>query len=172
MFERFTATARDAVRDALVAAEEAGDREVTGEHLLRALLAPGSSLPLLAGRRADLERDLDAVRRRGGVSRADAEALASIGVDVEEIVGRIEGAHGAGALSGARRGRRVRFGREGKKTLEAALRTALRRGDRWIGAEHLLLGLLAGAGVAGEVLASNGVTVAAVESAFPPRAAS
>ncbi|MEV6109097.1 Clp protease N-terminal domain-containing protein [Streptomyces sp. NPDC051940] len=172
MFERFTQAARDVVRGANEAAEQAGDRQVTEEHLLRALLRQ-EGLPLLAEpeRRDRIRADLDAARRRAGISRADAAALAEIGIDVEEIVGAVERAHGPGALGPQRSGgRRGRFSGEAKKVLERSLRVALGRGDKHIGREHLLLALVSGPGVAGEVLGENGVTYTAVEQALGGRA--
>ncbi len=53
------------------------------------------------GRRASIERALAEVRRRGGITGADAEALAGLGIDVDEIVARVEEAHGVGALATA-----------------------------------------------------------------------
>jgi ATP-dependent Clp protease ATP-binding subunit ClpA len=53
----------------------------------------------------------------------------------------------------------VRFGRDAKKTLELALRQALRMGHNYIGTEHLLLGVLQqDKDPATEVLASLEVT--------------
>ncbi|MFC7219875.1 Clp protease N-terminal domain-containing protein [Streptomyces polyrhachis] len=167
MFERFTQTARDTVRGACEGAERAGDRRVTEEHLLLALLRQ-DALPLLGGRRAAIEEGLGAARRRAGISRADAAALAEIGIDVEEIVGRVEETHGAGALAprGRSRGQRSRFSPEARKVLERSLRVALGRREKHIAAEHLLLALIGVPGVAAEVLAENGVTYAAVEAAL------
>ncbi|MFI0769136.1 Clp protease N-terminal domain-containing protein [Streptomyces sp. NPDC021218] len=53
------------------------------------------------GRRASIERALADVRRRGGITGADVEALAGLGIDVDEIVARVEEAHGVGALATA-----------------------------------------------------------------------
>ncbi|MFE1929940.1 Clp protease N-terminal domain-containing protein [Streptomyces sp. NPDC059474] len=53
------------------------------------------------GRRASIERALAEVRRRGGITGADVEALAGLGIDVDEIVARVEEAHGVGALATA-----------------------------------------------------------------------
>lgn len=52
-----------------------------------------------------------------------------------------------------------------KKALELAVREALRLGHRFVGTEHLLLGLLAeGEGTAARVLATTGVTQPAAEA--------
>ncbi|MCG0286133.1 Clp protease N-terminal domain-containing protein [Streptomyces sp. PSAA01] len=167
-----------------------GDRKGSpAAEVLAALGAPG--------RRASIERALAEVRRRGGITGADVEALAGLGIDVDEIVARVEEAHGVGALATAgstpgaapestsesapgsasarapRRGRRPLrrpFSREAKSVLERSLRIALARGDKYIGDEHLLLALTARPGVAAHVLADHDVTYVQVERALTARA--
>ena len=67
----------------------------------------------------DVAAELARTRRRGGVSDADAEALTEFGIDVEQIVERVEQTHGAGALAGrlgpAKRGH-IPFTSQSKKT--------------------------------------------------------
>ncbi|MFB8114711.1 MULTISPECIES: Clp protease N-terminal domain-containing protein [unclassified Streptomyces] len=178
MFERFTKGARTVVTGAVTYAERAGADSVTEEHLLLSLLDQEGSRASFAvaslgltGRRASVEAALEEVRRRGGLTGADAEALAGIGIDVGAIVARIEGAHGEGALAGGRGNRRWRTGRRpftsgAKSTLEKSLRIALGRRDRFIGEEHLLLALTACPGVVADVLAEHGATYATVERAL------
>ncbi|WP_031004624.1 Clp protease N-terminal domain-containing protein [Streptomyces sp. NRRL F-5727] len=178
MFERFTKPARAVVKGAVDHAERGGAAVVTPEHLLLALLdredtraaaALGRLCP--AERRPSLLAALSDARRRAGLSRADTEALAGLGIDVGAIVARVEEAHGAGALAGDRKdegrwsGRRT-FSREAKGVLERSLRVALARKDREIGDEHLLLALTATGGVVAEALADHGVTYAAVDTAL------
>lgn len=105
MFERFTKDARAVVEGAVGHAERAGAGAVDEEHMLLALLdregSRGSfALASLgaAGWRDSMERALAEARRRGGLSRAEAEALSGLGIDVSEIVSRVEEAHGVGAL--------------------------------------------------------------------------
>ncbi|MGW1223920.1 Clp protease N-terminal domain-containing protein [Streptomyces sp. NPDC001478] len=178
MFERFTKGARATVTGAVTLAGRAGADRVTEEHLLLAVYdtAEGrASFALgalgLVDHRAAVETALFEARRRGGMSRADADALADIGIDLTAIVSRIEEAHGEGALWDGRRPRRgrtgtPRFSRPAKKILERALRIALGRGDRFIGEEHLLLALTATPGVVADVLADHGATYATVERAL------
>lgn len=174
MFERFTKDARAVVVGAVEHAEKAGAGAVDAEHLLLALLdreAGRASLALaalgLAERGDEVREALGAARRRAGLSQADAEALAGLGIDVSEIVARVEEAHGVGAMSGDRtdRGRwsgRRSFGRGAKEIVEKALRIAVARRDRHIGDEHFLLALTVRPGVPAEVLADHGVTYEAV----------
>ncbi|MEU0806953.1 Clp protease N-terminal domain-containing protein [Streptomyces sp. NPDC005970] len=184
MFERFTTSARDVVRGAVKYADGEGGGTgggAVGEaELLLALLdrtgTPAAEVLTAlgaAGRRAAIERDLAAVRRRGGISAEDAKALAGLGIDVEEVVARVEGVHGAGALAGPavtprRRGRPLRrpFTPEAKSVLERSLRMSVGRGDKRIGDEHLLLALTARPGLAAHVLADHGVTYIQVEQAL------
>ncbi|MER7788064.1 Clp protease N-terminal domain-containing protein [Streptomyces sp. NPDC097640] len=185
MFERFTTSAREVVRGAVKYADDDGGGGTGGgtvgeAELLLALLdrtgTPAADVLTAlgaAGRRAAIERDLAAVRRRGGISAEDAKALAGFGIDVEEVVARVEGVHGAGALAGPavpprRRGRPLRrpFTREAKSVLERSLRMSVGRGDKHIGDEHLLLALTARPGLAAHVLADHGVTYIQVEQAL------
>ncbi|MFE6841179.1 Clp protease N-terminal domain-containing protein [Streptomyces sp. NPDC057686] len=182
MFERFTQDARNTVTGAVAEAHRVGAATVTEEHLLQALLDRGALDPLGVDRAA-VTADLAAARRRGGMSRADEEALAGLGIDLTEIVSRVEEAHGEGVLASAvprRRtlgsslrsalgrpepeGRHVPFTQGAKKILEQSLRIALGRHDRHIATLHLLLALISRPGTAAEVLADHGVTYAAAEA--------
>ncbi|MFI6336864.1 Clp protease N-terminal domain-containing protein [Streptomyces sp. NPDC050535] len=174
MFERFTKDARAVVEGAVEHCERAGERRVEEAHMLLALLdREGSrgSFALtslgLAGRRDSVVRQLAEARRRGGLSRADADALSGLGIDLSEIVSRIEEAHGVGALEPGqrrpgRRSRRPGFTSGSKDVLVQSLRIALAHQDRHIGDEHLLMALAARPGVPAEVLADHGVTYAGV----------
>ncbi|GAA2513361.1 Clp protease N-terminal domain-containing protein [Streptomyces gobitricini] len=177
MFERFTEAARNVVEGAAVHAERADADSVTEEHLLLALLDLGGTRSAVAFdalgvtvRRPSVESALAEARRRGGLTRADTEALAGMGIDVAEIVSRVEAAHGTGALASGRAPKRRwsghrPFTRPAKHTLEQSLRIALARGDRHIGDEHLLLALAARPGVVADVLADHGATYVALERA-------
>ncbi|MFE9012617.1 Clp protease N-terminal domain-containing protein [Streptomyces cyaneofuscatus] len=178
MFERFTQGARATVKGAVAQAERVGAGSVTEEHLLLALLEQEGSRASFAlaalglcGRRASLDASFTEARRRGGLTKADAEALAGIGIDVGAIVDRVEGAHGEGALAADRRSRRWWSGHRAftpgaKSILEKSLRVALGRGDRFIGEEHLLLALTSAPGTVADVLAEHGATYATVHRAL------
>ncbi|MET8245724.1 Clp protease N-terminal domain-containing protein [Streptomyces sp. NPDC005202] len=172
MFERFTKDAREVVRGAVEHCERSGAQTVDVDHMLLALLdreASRASFALAAlglgerERKEPVRRELGEARRRAGLSRAEADALAGLGIDVTEIVARVEEVHGVGALSGGGKdkgwwsGRRG-FSREAKGVLEKALRTAIAHGDRHVGDEHILLALTVRPGVPAEVLADQGVT--------------
>lgn len=179
MFERFTRGARATVKGAVAQAERAGADSVTEEHLLLALLeqegaGPRSPSPHSASTTAAPPWTPPSPRpmRRGGLTRADTDALAGIGIDIGAIVSRVEGAHGEGALATGRGGRRWwwsghrPFAPGAKTVLENSLRVALGRGDRFIGEEHLLLALTAKPGVVADVLTEHGATYATVRRAL------
>ena len=147
MFERFAQPARDAIVRAVRYATDAGAGETRPEHLLRALLDDSTSLTVrvLADAGAplvDLRDELD--RRRlqyvDGLDADDAEALRVIGIDLDEVVRRIDRNLG-GPVPPCRE---PRLSRGSKKALELALREAVALKHGHIGSEHLLLGLLRG----------------------------
>ncbi|HEV7648343.1 MAG TPA: Clp protease N-terminal domain-containing protein [Actinophytocola sp.] len=163
MFERFTKPARQVVTDAVDEAERERAPRVAPKHVLLALLGKETrSAAVLAGAGVTREALLEAfevIARRGGLTDAEAEALRSLGIDVDTVVEQVEREHGAGALTEPRTPRlaRVPFADETKELLVTTLRQAVERGDRRIGDEHLLLAL-AFSGGAAQVLAAHGLT--------------
>jgi len=176
MFERFTAGSRAVV---VQAQQEARERHslIGTEHLLLALLSAeaGPAADVLrragvdaAGVRAALDRLAPGSGRLGP---EDAAALRSIGIELDEVLSRIEESFGPDALHavplpahrGLRRGvrqRRTRFGPRARKVLELSLREAVRLRSSEIRPEHVLLGLLReGQGQAARILLDAGVTL-------------
>jgi ATP-dependent Clp protease ATP-binding subunit ClpA len=153
MFERFARSARVAV---VLAQEEARDldaREIGPEHLLVGVLqtATDQLAAVLNG------YGLTAESARAQLTAADdstfdddAEALRSIGIDLNAVRDAVTRTFGAEAFdaafrrSGRRRRRRghIPFGGSAKKALELSLREALAHKDKEISAEHLVLGIL------------------------------
>ncbi|MGW7413609.1 Clp protease N-terminal domain-containing protein [Streptomyces sp. NPDC054863] len=181
MFERFTDNARGVVTGAVAHAERQDAQQVTEEHLLLALLDTEGGRASFAFAALGIDRQRDAVaasladaRRRGGMSKAEASALADIGIDVDAIVSKVEEAHGEGALGGGKGGRAKwgllkghrPFTPGAKKIIEQSLRVALGRGDKHIGDEHLLLALTARPGVVADVLGEYGAGYGEVERAM------
>jgi ATP-dependent Clp protease ATP-binding subunit ClpC len=102
-------------------------------------------------------------RYADGLDAEDAEALKLLGIDLDDVISRIDGDLDAGGL--LPHGHR-RFARESKKVLELSLREAIALGDAFIGTEHVLLGLLRqGDHVVLETLAAFDLTVADVRRA-------
>jgi ATP-dependent Clp protease ATP-binding subunit ClpA len=170
MFERFTEPAQRAVVDAQEEARDLRHGFIGTEHLLLALLRESSSVARRALDRLGVERDAvrsDVVRLVGEgppnrLGERDAEALRSIGIDLDEVRRRLEEAFGPGALERRdrvrhgwrRRGRcepiadhiaftgHIPFTPRAKKVLELSLREARQLGHGYIGTEHILLGLV------------------------------
>src|SRR5918992_1119106 len=178
MFERFTGKARQAV---VAAQEEARTRradEIRTEHLLAALYSVPDNLALtvLEAFSVDKEAVLREVDRLGPGGRPpiDAEALSTLGIDLDEVRRQVEEAFGPGALDrpraalggkGPRRFGHIPFERAAKKTLELALREAIHLKHNWIGTEHLLLGLLhTETGAAHHILTGRGLTLTATRT--------
>ena len=136
MLERFTERARQALVLAEGEAVRRGDSEVGAEALLLGLY-----------------------RERGGVAGAvlaaaewtpqeldGTAALASIGIDFNEVRDAVEESFGEGALQAAMAAtaystRRLPFAPGSKQVIQAALGEARAPGHNYIGTEHLLLAL-------------------------------
>ena len=157
MFERFTDKARAAVILARTEASERGD-QIRPVYMLHALASgEGVAALVLAGLGVDpgdIERRLDrtAPLRKplgGEPPGGDAEALASIGIDLDEIRRRVEESFGPGALERApatpQGAGRITMTRETKQSVELAVKEARALHHSYIGTEHLLLGLLSAA---------------------------
>ena len=173
MFERFTEPARRTVVIAQQDARERRQNQIRTENLLFGLLdcpaTPGEALLRAAGvDRAAIEAEMG---RRTGPD--DAEALASLGIDLDEVRRRVDESFGPGALDRTRAARGFRklpghipFDRAAKKALELALQEAIRLEHRYIGTEHILLGLLwPGDGAAQPILAECGITLDGMRAA-------
>ena len=176
MFERFTDRAKRVI---VVAQDEAlalGHDFIGTEHLLLGLTrTDGIPKELLDERdvTSDKVRD-EAVRllteaglHRPG-DRSAEEALASLGIDVDEIRRRADESFGPGKFKFPRPGFTPRL----KRTMELTLRESLTVGSAEVGPEHLLLGLLADPeSVAVQVLSGLGTDPGALRSAVLARVA-
>ncbi|TKR22950.1 hypothetical protein FA014_13745 [Cellulomonas hominis] len=150
MFERFTTGARAAVVQAQEVARDLGDTRITPAHLVVAVASVGDpAATALAAHGADRAALLDRFDGDG----LDPAALAALGIDLDAVRRRADTVFGAGALDRADRARRptpggrrapghVPFTRDAKKTLEVALREAIRLGHRRIEAGHVLLAVV------------------------------
>jgi ATP-dependent Clp protease ATP-binding subunit ClpA len=166
MFERFSKGAREVVQCARDEREALGHRFIGTEHLLLGLLDERGGGAYTVLHRAGLSRDQvrAEVRRLSSpapLGEADAEALRTIGIDLDEVRARVEETFGEGALeppSDQHRGPDGRFSRRAKKVLELSLREAIVLHHRAIGPEHILLGLLReGEGLALKVMHEAGL---------------
>ena len=121
-------------------AQGGGASSVRSEHLLAALLSGPESVAQNALRRdgialLELLRTVRALGNPAAAGRAtteDAQALAVLGIDLDEVRRQVEEVFGPGALERTRAaqsggsGSRPRWDRSAKKVLELSLRQALR----------------------------------------------
>jgi ATP-dependent Clp protease ATP-binding subunit ClpA len=153
MFERFTSDARAVVIAATAKATARHEKEIRPGHLLIGLItSEGIASRVLA----DLDvtessAEAAALGPAGATAPGDADALKSIGIDLDEIKRTAEQNFGAGALDRYLTTRpgplgwfsdRIRLSGESKFVLEMSLREARALHDTTLGTEHLLLGLL------------------------------
>lgn len=192
MFERFTKDARRAVETAQQYAAEVHAVEVREEHLALGVVtatdSPAVSALELAGAtaevRARLQAELIALCRRAGVTDADADALRELGIDVDEVLDRLEELAQVPAGWPATRLRDRLFRRRvsdgtvlpavpwsdnAKGVLERALREAVDRRDAHIDDGHVLVALLNGDGVVAETMARHDITYTVVRRALAQR---
>jgi ATP-dependent Clp protease ATP-binding subunit ClpA len=158
MLERFSRSARVSVVLAQEEARELSSEEVRPEHLLVGVLK--SAGPDLSGVLGGCGLTADTIRDRLASSdrsdeesfEADADALRSIGIDLQTVRDAVDRTFGADTYdnalrkSGRRRRRRghIPFTKPAKKVLELSLREASPHKDNWIGCEHIVLGILRG----------------------------
>jgi ATP-dependent Clp protease ATP-binding subunit ClpA len=169
MFERFTDAARQAVAAAEEESRDLNSGYIGTEHLLIAVAAErqglgGRILRDLGAAPDDLRED---ARRHAGPSAIDPDALATLGIDFDEVKRRVEETFGPGALARGRECKgHVPFAPTAKKSLELSLRSALALGDKFIGSEHILLGVArADNGMAAQILRERGIDVKRLEAA-------
>jgi len=183
MFERFTDQARHVVQHAREEAQGLHHRYIGTEHLLLGMLDKDSGLAYTVLTGAGVTHDqaraaIEAYLDEGRLGDADAEALLAIGIDLPAVRAKIEELFGPGALDppepepkrGLLRRRhppaepaprgRLPFAPRSKKVLELSLREALRLGHKYIGSEHILLGLHRdGEGLAAKILTDAGLSI-------------
>ena len=142
MFERFGGEARQVALKAHSVAAGLGSSSVEAEHLLVSLA--GTQHPAGAALR---EAGLEPEELHDAIQRDFERVLAQVGID----------AGGLDVSANCRR-TKLRWGASAKRGLERALEEAKRRGDRRIGCEHILLGLLrAEHGTVPRLLAAEGI---------------
>lgn len=141
MLERFVREARMVALEATSVAAGLGSDSVEAEHLLVSLAA--GNTPAGAALR---DAGLDAPELRDAIQRDFERSLSRIGIDAIDLP------------AANCRSRKPRWGTSAKQGLERALVEAKRRGDRKIGTEHVLLGLLrAEHGAVPRILAAEGI---------------
>jgi ATP-dependent Clp protease ATP-binding subunit ClpA len=173
MFERFTKRARVVVVLAQEEARDAHAARISPQHLLAALLQDSESLAVrvLGDLGTSAVRLREVLGRRSpttaGLDESEVEALRSIGIDAEEVVRRVESELGTPLPDAGRwTAGHIPFDKGAKKVLELALREAISLGDKEIGTEHVLLGLIRDAtGPVAAAFSDAGITLAAARAA-------
>jgi ATP-dependent Clp protease ATP-binding subunit ClpC len=179
MFERFTDRARRVLVLAQDDARALGHNFLGTEHILLGLVeeadgVAGRALSAFGLDAATVRADIgEIVGCPGGVGNPrDAEALRSIGIDLDEVITAAAETFGASRVfkamqtPGSGKGGRPAFVPRAKKVLELALREALTLGHNYIGTEHLLLAIIReGEGVAAQILVKRTPGLAAVREA-------
>ena len=170
MFEKFTNLAKRSITLSQDEAITLGHDFIGTEHMLLGLVrVPESIAGQILGEqgvtadrvRAQALRLLEAAGVSANGGREATEALAVIGIDVEEIRRRADDTFGPGQFKFPRPG----YTRRAKTVLELTLRESTELGHDYIGTEHLLLAMLAeGEGVGVQVLGGLGVDPAALRT--------
>ncbi|SDO17953.1 Clp protease N-terminal domain-containing protein [Geodermatophilus sp. DSM 45219] len=165
MFERFTTEAREVVVLAQDEARSLRHGYIGTEHLLLALLRQDTPTTAVL-RRHGLDHDevAGAVAAATGGDGLDADALRTLGIDLDAVRDVVEATFGPGALDRPGGGRRrsspahIPFTAGAKKVLELSLREAIALRSNRISDGHVALGLLReGEGLATKVLLDRGV---------------
>jgi ATP-dependent Clp protease ATP-binding subunit ClpA len=163
MFERFTNDSRAVVAGAQDEARELRQSTLGTEHLLLAMLGPDGR-DGLAGQlltEHGLTRESIKVQLTG--ERLDSDALATLGIDLDEVRRAAEEQFGPGALSDGAKGARdvprghIPFSKPAKKVLELSVREAVRLGADRINSAHLLLGVIRENGQGADLIKQAGV---------------
>jgi ATP-dependent Clp protease ATP-binding subunit ClpA len=168
VFERFTDRARTVLVEARAEAVETGVGFIGTEHLLIGMLREATGLAAIALEEHSVRLDRVRVKVLAEIAAYvpvepvdDASALAAIGIDIDSVRAAVETAFGQGALPDRRN--QPPFTPKGKSALERSLAVSLAWRQRFIGTEHLLVGLLdLGEGVAVSVLRDLGTDVEAL----------
>jgi ATP-dependent Clp protease ATP-binding subunit ClpA len=161
MFERFSEAARATVVQAQFEARRLHSERIGTEHLLLGLLGQDTATAAVLARHG-LSREgvTTAVARQ--VDGLDADALGTLGIDLDAVRERVEAAFGPGALDqrpgGRPSGGHLPLTARAKKVLELSLRETLAMKQKSISDGHIALGLIReGQGLAMRVVADRGI---------------
>jgi ATP-dependent Clp protease ATP-binding subunit ClpA len=164
MFERFTREARQTVVQAQAEAAALHHPRIGTEHLLLGLVGQEGTPAAAALARHGLTRATVLGSVSALVGDLDAEALTTLGIDLDAVRERVESTFGPGALDdparrrGATAAGHLPFTSRAKKVLELSLREALALKHRHIADGHIALGLLReGEGLAMKIIADHGI---------------
>lgn len=179
MFERFSADARAVVTDAIAHAQRLGHDWVGGEHLLLATATSDHPMgEVLRANGITRERVEHILLGSPAANPLDRDALASVGINVDEVRAAVEQAFGPGALDrvpvrGARRrlqGSRPTITPQAKECIVTALREAQAAHRSELSGEHMALAVVSARyGAVPGILKAAGVTLAQLRTALLDR---
>ncbi|RCK70235.1 hypothetical protein DT076_06070 [Desertihabitans brevis] len=163
--------ARATVASAVGAAQRDGSAEIREEHLLAAVLDSAVGARVLAplgdvSTRTRVFEDIARLRRSGGYTAEQRDALSAYGLDLDGLVSRVESQLGDGVLDerARRRSGGPKLSPAAAGVIERAAREAADDSSARVDVTHLALGLVASRGVVGDVLGEHDLTVAAVRT--------
>ena len=141
MDAKFTTKSQEALAAAGTNASTAGNPQVEPVHVLKALMDQRQSVAVAL--------------------------LKGTGADPDEVSVQASGAIKALPRSSGSSVAQAQFSRQVLQVVTASQQAAEAHGDSYVSTEHLLLGLAADAGRAGEILRGAGASVEALNAAFP-----
>lgn len=173
MFERFAEPSRRAVETAQQEARRLGHHWVGTEHLLLGVARQDDQWAalMLSQRgltppsiRSEIDRIIGPSERPRVAPGIDARALATLGIDLDAVRGRVEAIFGPGALARKPGGRcgddeptPPPFTPRAKRALELGLRECVTQRHDEITPRDLVIGLLGADGTAAHILREHGV---------------
>ena len=177
MFERFTTDARAVVAGAQDEARELRQPLIGTEHLLLAMLGPAGRHGLAGELLTEHGLTRESIKVQLTGERLDSDALATLGIDLDEVRRAAEEQFGPGALSDSPKGTRdvprghIPFSKPAKKVLELSVREAMRLGADRINSAHLLLGVIRENGQGADLIRGARVDLDRLSSEASDRAA-
>lgn len=159
MFERFSSSAREAVRLAQVEAKQMSDCRVRPGHLLLGVLRQGQT----RAARVLIEAGASLEGSRVVLAGEDARSLAAIGVSLEDVACLLREVVGSGdAPIPTPKGESMAFARQARRLLADADREARGAGSKRISTGHLVLACCRDDNGASVLLRQLGVDVIAL----------
>jgi ATP-dependent Clp protease ATP-binding subunit ClpA len=163
MFERFTSDSRAIVATAQTEARELHHPYIGAEHLLLAALSPTGRDGLAGQLLSERALTVEWIKHELVGDTLDSDALATLGIDLDEVRRAAEEQFGPGALAGKVQAQRdaprghIPFSKQAKNVLELSVREALRLGSDRINSAHLLLGIIRENGSGARLISSAGI---------------
>jgi ATP-dependent Clp protease ATP-binding subunit ClpC len=170
VFEQFTDRARRSLLLGQEAAIELGHTYLGCEHLLLGLIKEGSGVAAVVLAEAEIteaavrDQIVERVGAQAPSAVTDADALASLGIDLNEVHRQLEASFGKAGLPPSRE--TPPFTPRAKASLERAVAESDKLQHGYVGQEHLLLALLVDDGnLAASILGAVGADLVRIREA-------